>query len=263
MMKSAWDLVAMAAHRTPRQPALVDDRGDRSLTYSELVAEVESVAAGLAARGVRQGTRFATVLPNLFDHCVVALALHRLGAVVALLNFRLKPEDIAALVERTRIEGAVILPDADLATRLRGALPDGAPLLAAGGAASPAEDLAACRAARESAPPYPKLDPEAASMIFFTSGTTGLPKGVLLAHRTHEPRVTWLPTQVGFRGGTHLRSLAIAPLSHAIGYHGIFLSTLAFSGTFHALAPLEPQHALDVIERRQISYLFTLPTILQ
>ena len=142
-------------------------------------------------------------------------------------------------------------------------LPAGAPLLAAGGAAGPAEDLAACRGARESAPPYPALDPEAPSMLFYTSGTTGLPKGVLLAHRTHEPRVTWLPTQVGFRGGTHLRSLAIAPLSHAIGYHGIFLSTLAFSGTFHALSPLEPSHALDVIERHAINYLFTLPTILQ
>ena len=135
MMKSAWDLVAMAAHRTPRQLALVDDRSDRRLTYAELVDEVESIAAGLAARGVGPGTRFATALPNLYDHCLVALALHRLGAVVALLNFRLKAEDIAALVERTRIEGAVILPDPDLAARLRAVLPAGAPLLAAGGAA--------------------------------------------------------------------------------------------------------------------------------
>ena len=263
MMKSAWDLVAMAAHRTPRQLALVDDRGDRRLTYAELVEEVESIAAGLAARGVKPGTRFATALPNLFDHCLVALALHRLGAVVALLNFRLKADDIAALVERTRIEGAVILPDPELASRLRAVLPAAAPLLAAGGAAGAAEDLAACRGARESAPPYPELDPEAPSMIFFTSGTTGLPKGVALAHRTHEPRVTWLPTQIGFRGGTHLRSLAISPLSHAIGYHGIFLSTLAFNGTFYALSPLEPSRALDVIERDTINYLFTLPTILQ
>ncbi|HEX2464000.1 MAG TPA: AMP-binding protein, partial [Thermoanaerobaculia bacterium] len=232
-------------------------------TYAELVEEVESIAAGLAARGVKTGTRFATALPNLYDHCLVALALHRLGAVVALLNFRLKAEDIAALVERTRIEGAVILPDPDLAARLRTVLPAGAPLFAAGGAAGAAEDLAACRGARASAPPYPSLDPEAPSMLFYTSGTTGLPKGVLLAHRTHEPRVTWLPTQVGFRGGTHLRSLAIAPLSHAIGYHGIFLSTLAFSGTFYALSPLEPSRALDVIERNAINYLFTLPTILQ
>jgi acyl-CoA synthetase (AMP-forming)/AMP-acid ligase II len=263
MMKSAWDLVAMAAHRTPRQLALVDDRSDRRLTYGELVVEVESIAAGLAARGVKAGSRFATALPNLYDHCLLALALHRLGAVVALLNFRLKPDDIATLFERTRIEGAMIVPDADLASRLRSALPRGAPLIAAGAAAGPAEAFASCRGARESAPAYPALEPEEPSMIFFTSGTTGLPKGVLLAHRAHEPRVTWLPTQVGFRGGTHLRSLAIAPMSHAIGYHGIFLSTLAFNGTYYALSPLEPAHALDVIERNAINYLFSLPTILQ
>jgi acyl-CoA synthetase (AMP-forming)/AMP-acid ligase II len=262
MMKSAWDLVAMAAHRGPDRLALLDDKSDRRLTYRELVAEVEAVAAGLAQRGVRPGTRFATVLPNLYDHCLVALALHRLGAVVALLGFRLKPEEIAALIERTRIGGAVILPDDELAARVRAALPDGAPLLAAGRAAGPAEALSACRAAASQAPPYPALEPEAPSMIFYTSGTTGLPKGVVLAHRTHEPRVEWLATMVGFHSRDQ-RSLAIAPLSHAIGYHGIFLSTLATGGAFHALAQLEPGGALDAIERHAINYLFTLPTILQ
>ena len=262
-MKSAWDLVAMAAHRTPRQLALVDDRSDRRSTYGELVREVEAIAAGLARRGVAAGTRFATALPNLYDHCLVLLALHRLGAVPALLNFRLKPEEIAALVERTRIGGAVILPDEALAARLRAVLPADAPLLSVGRAAAPAEDLAGCRESPERAPAYPAPEPEAPSMIFYTSGTTGLPKGVLLAHRTHEPRVTWLAAMAGVHGGAHLRSLAIAPLSHAIGYHGIFLWTLASSGTFHALSPLEPAGALDTIEHHRIGYLFTLPTILQ
>jgi acyl-coenzyme A synthetase/AMP-(fatty) acid ligase len=75
--------------------------------------------------------------------------------------------------------------------------------------------------------------------------------------------VVWLATMLGYQGGGRQRSLAIAPLSHAIGYHGIFLSTLATGGTFHALAPLEPAGALDMIERHSINYLFTLPTILQ
>ncbi|HVR27903.1 MAG TPA: AMP-binding protein, partial [Thermoanaerobaculia bacterium] len=58
-------------------------------------------------------------------------------------------------------------------------------------------------------------------------------------------------------------ALAISPLSHAIGYHGIFLATLAFGGTFHTLSPIDGAHAIDVIERRSINYLFTLPTILR
>ena len=51
-MKTAYDLVWIAGERTPDHLALVDDRTDRKLTYRQLLAEVDAVAAGLAARGV-------------------------------------------------------------------------------------------------------------------------------------------------------------------------------------------------------------------
>ena len=139
MMKSAWDLVAMAAHRTPRQLALVDDRSERRLTYAELVDEVESIAAGLAARGVRTAARGSRPCCRTSS----TTAWSRWRSTVSARWSRSSTSGSSrrtsrALVERTRIAGAVILPDADLAARLRGVLPDGAPLLAAGGAAGPA-----------------------------------------------------------------------------------------------------------------------------
>ena len=89
-MLSTFDLVWMAAERAPNHLAIVDDRTDRRLTFSQLMEEIELVAAGLAARHIRSGMRVATVLPSTFDHCIALLALSRLGAVPALINFRLR-----------------------------------------------------------------------------------------------------------------------------------------------------------------------------
>ncbi|MDE0335777.1 MAG: AMP-binding protein, partial [Defluviicoccus sp.] len=95
-MQTAFDLIWLSAERTPDHPALVDDASVRSLTYRELIDEIETVAAGLAERGIGPLSRVATALPGSFDHCIVLLALQRLAAVPMLLNNRLKPEEIAA-----------------------------------------------------------------------------------------------------------------------------------------------------------------------
>ena len=97
-MKTAYDLVWIASERTPDHLALVDDRTDRKLTYRQLLAEVDVVAAGFAARGIRAGSRVATILPNVLEHCVALLALQRLAAVPALMNARLQPAELAKLV---------------------------------------------------------------------------------------------------------------------------------------------------------------------
>ena len=65
-MLTTYDLVWMAAERAPDHPAIVDDRTVRRLTYRQLMAEIDDVAAGLARRGIGQGTRVATVLPSTF-----------------------------------------------------------------------------------------------------------------------------------------------------------------------------------------------------
>ena len=77
-MQTAYQMVWMSAERTPDHLALIDDLSDRRLTYAELIGEIDIVAAGLFERGIRQGDRVATVLPSLFEHCLLLLALQRL-----------------------------------------------------------------------------------------------------------------------------------------------------------------------------------------
>ena len=55
----------------------------------------------------------------------------------------------------------------------------------------------------------------------------------------------------------------MAPLSHAIGFYGVFLATLAYSGTYYVMSAFNPGAAVDLIERNQITYLFGVPTMYQ
>ena len=264
-MHSTYDLVWYAAERTPDHPAIVDDRTDRTLTYRELVAEIDAVAAGLAARGVKTGDRFATVLPNLFEHGLIILALNRLGAVPALVNARLTPAEVAQLIEKGDMVGAVILPVEAMDRAVADALPDGAPLLAVGMVPGSVdlegvEDFSLCRGASENLAAFTKPEPEDLAYIFYTSGTTGLPKGVEVPHRTTEPRTTWISPMAGLRIGNHNRILGLAPLSHAIGFYGNFLAALIYNGTYYVMSQFDPGKAIAAIKEHKINFVFTVPT---
>jgi acyl-CoA synthetase (AMP-forming)/AMP-acid ligase II len=260
-MQTMYDLVWMQAERTPEALALADDRSQRRLTYRQLIAEVEAIAAGFATRGVGPGTRIATCLPNLFEHGLAVLALQRLAAVPALINPRLGAEDIARLIEAGAMAGAIIHRGAALARAVGEVLPKGALFLAVGGAADGPEDFANCRGDPARLPPVPAPDPQAPCIIFHTSGTTGLPKGVVLAHRTSEARVVWLSTQAGLRHGPHNRALGFMPLAHVIGFYGVFLASLAYGGSYHTMSAFDPAAAVDLIEERGITYVFAAPTL--
>jgi 2-furoate---CoA ligase len=259
--RTAFDLVWLSADRTPDHTALVDDRTDRKLTYRALVAEIERIAAGLAKRGIGAGDIVGTVLGNHWEHALVTLACSRLGAVPALLNARLPAKDIAELVRFAEMKGAVVLADPQMVEAVANALPDADALFTVGGAIDPATDFAECRADAKALPPFRVTDPEATAFLFYTSGTTGLPKGVMIPQRAVEHRVVWLATQGGLRHGNHTRALAFMPLSHAIGYFGVFLVTLAFGGTVYLQTAFNPVEANDIVADAGITYCFAVPTL--
>ena len=260
-MQTMYDLVWMQAERTPDALALADDISERSFTYRQLIEEVEAIAAGLAARGVGAGTRIATCLPNVLEHGICILALQRLAAVPALINPRLKAQDAGRLIEAGEMAGAIIHADKMLAQTVGDALPQDALFLAVGGAAGAAEGFEGCRGDPARLPPIPAPDPEAPCIIFYTSGTTGLPKGVVLAHRTSEHRIVWLSTQAGLRHGPHNKALGFMPISHAIGFYGVFLVSLAYGGSYHVMSAFDPAAAIELIEKRGITYIFAAPTL--
>ena len=178
-MQTVWDHIRLATDRTPGNIAVVDDQSGRQLTYADLVAEVESTAAGLRAAGLRRGQRFATALPNVLEQIFALLALHRLGTVVCIINPRLKPEEAAQLMHDAGAAGVVCLPDAEILAAGRDALPQDAPVLAVGERVEGVSPFESCRADANDLPDWTPPNPEDIAFVLYTSGTTGLPKGVM------------------------------------------------------------------------------------
>ncbi len=262
-MQTVHDLLRLAARRAPRQLAIADDRSGRKLAYAELVAEIERIAAGFGARGIGAGSFVATCLPNLYEHALALLALERLGAVPALINARLKPEDVGELIRQGGMSAALVLADRSAVAAVRAALPAGAPIVTVGPRESAGDgviDFASLAAGPATLAPYRRPSPEATAFVFHTSGTTGLPKGVEIPHRAAEARLLYMSTQCGMTHGTHNRVLGLMPLFHVVGFYSVLLGALAFDGTYYVCSAFDPAKAVETIERQGITLVYGTPT---
>lgn len=95
--------------------------------------------------------------------------------------------------------------------------------------------------------------------MFYTSGTTGLPKGVVVPHRATGPRVEQQFTLCGLRPGTHNRFIGHMPLCHAIGYHLVFLAALSTGASYHLLSSFDATRVVAVVEAERITHLWGSP----
>ncbi|MGW2921427.1 class I adenylate-forming enzyme family protein [Streptomyces angustmyceticus] len=182
-----WDLVAWRAARSPGATALVQGaasaRHERRITFGALHDRAERVAAGLYERGVRPGTRVVWQLPTRIETVLLSLALARIGAVQSPVVPLYRDHEVDQVLRRT---GAAFLAvpgvlrgfdHGAMARRLAARLPGPLTVLDAY-ATFPDADPAVL--------PPPPADADEVRWIYWTSGTTAGPKGVL--HTDHSLR---------------------------------------------------------------------------
>jgi acyl-CoA synthetase (AMP-forming)/AMP-acid ligase II len=178
----AYAILTANALRTPDKVALTYC-GERSFTYAELDHRVDQVSHALLAAGVTPGTRVASLMNETLHVAEVYLAQMKIGSVVAALNPYWAEETLAQVVEHSRCTAFVY--DAtveELIGRIRPSLPGVKLWLKVGGAAADAVDVDALAAeAPGTAPPLGGYGDDLLA-LFYTSGTTGLPKAVMHTH---------------------------------------------------------------------------------
>ena len=256
-------------HRFAERPALHDPASGRRWSYRQLGADVERLAAGLAAGGVGAGDVIAFQLPNRPEFVLLWLAAQRLGAIAAPFNYRLAAGETAYVLDDSA--PAVYVHDGELAALAADALARAshAPglVVAVGEEAEPlpgGERFAALLEHGADPAPGPPGGGSAydETTRLYTSGTTGMPKGVSLngvveALSAHD-------VIMHFPLAPEDRTLNMTPWFHRGGlYSGGPNPVLYVGAEAVALRQFDPAVVLDWVERHGLTFLIGAPTNLK
>jgi long-chain acyl-CoA synthetase len=231
--------------------------GGRTRTYAQVIERVARLANGLRAQGAGPGDRIALLALNSDAHYEAYYAILWAGCIVVPCNTRWTlPEHMAAFVD---CEPALILIDENF-RELAGALPDDlkARTVALGGddrAKTNTEQLIAA------SPPMPEQssDGNAPAAVFYTGGTTGKSKGVVLSH--DNLIVNFLATMAVEPYGGDCVYLHVAPMFHLADATMVFGLT-SISGTHVFVPRFDPASVVDAIAKHGINTLVLVPTMI-
>ncbi|MDP5181641.1 AMP-binding protein [Blastococcus sp. BMG 814] len=220
-------LLRAAVDAHPEAEALAELGGER-LSYRQLWARATRVAGGLRAAGVQPGDRVANRLGNGSDWVLAFWGTLLAGAVVVPVNTRFAEPEVRYVVEDSGA-AVVVEPGAPL--------PDGEPLAVTDQGHT---DLAG---------------------IFYTSGTTGFPKGAMTTHENFLSNVETCLRCLGLPRDEPLSTLISVPLFHVTGCNSQLLVVTAVAGRAVVMPVFEVGAFLRAIEEERISVLTTVPAI--
>jgi acyl-CoA synthetase (AMP-forming)/AMP-acid ligase II len=168
------------------KPALIDAASGRTITYRQLFESVHRVAAGLSARGLSKGDVFAIYSPNLPEYAVAFHAVSLIGGTLTTLNPLYNVEEAAHQLKDANAKYLLTVPALLDKATAAAAHANVEEIFVFGDAegATPFAALYATKGASEGqGVPHAEIDPHADVVVLpYSSGTTGLPKGVMLTH---------------------------------------------------------------------------------
>ena len=252
--------------------AVVD--GELSLTYAELLEEARAFGAGLVALGAEPGDRVAIWAPNSLRWIISLLGLFHAGAVLVPINTRFKGAEAAPILERTSAKVLVTVTDflgtdhLAMLSEVDAKLPDLEHVVVIDGPVPPTasswDDLHATvtpDARAEVERRAAAIGPDDPSDILFTSGTTGIPKGVVQTHaRTLLVATDWV-AMTGLTAGD--RYLMVNPYFHMFGLKAGILASVAAGATMLPEPVFDIDRALARVADEAVTVLPGAPTIYQ
>ncbi len=249
-------LIAHHARFRPDETAVVV--GDERLTWQEFHARVERCGRRLRALGVAPGDRVATLLPNCRELLEVCWAVPSMGAVLVPLSPLLMPAGLASLL---RDSGARCLVTQRSMTALLDPVRAEIPNLAAervlliDGAAGDYADFAAAPPAEARALPV-RVEQDALFNIMYTSGTTGLPKGIM---HTHFVRAMYGTL---FASAWRMSPESVVLHAGAIVFNGAFVTLMPcfYLGARYVLQrQFDAAETIEIIERERVTHIMLVP----
>jgi acyl-CoA synthetase (AMP-forming)/AMP-acid ligase II len=255
--QSLTSFVLAGADERGDKPALVDGLTGRTLSYRELVRDVRRVGCGLRLRGVRKGDVLAMCCPNSPDFAVAYYAALSVGAVVTTISPMATPADVAGQLEHSRARWLITMPELLEKSALAVAVAGIEEVFVFG----TAEDATPFAALRHEHGPSDQVAVSAddVAVLPYSSGTTGLPKGVVLTHRALVASVCG--TRPAHRVGPEDVVVAVLPFFHIYGMQVTMNLALAAGATVVTTPRFELESFLRIVQDRRVTRADLVPPI--
>lgn len=253
--KSIWGMVADAAARNPEGEALVC--GYSRMDWRGVAQRSQAIAAGFGKLGLQRGDRVAVLLGNRIEFVLTMFAAAHAGLVTVLLSTRQQKPEIAYVL--TDCGAKLLIHEAALAGRVPDArdVPDLAFRVAIDDDPSVSRFSELADNAPAAAPV--EVGEEDTAMILYTSGTTGKPKGAMLAH------CTIIHSSMVFVSCLKLtaadRSIAAVPLGHVTGVVANITTMLRCAGALIIMPEFKAAEYLKVAARERVTYTVMVPAM--
>lgn len=235
-------LLLRSARWLPERPALaVGKRPVR--TYREMASRVAKISSGFRDKfNLRRGDRVALAMKNCPEFYEVLFACWHAGLTAVPMNAKLHPKEFAYILENSGAKLCFVTPD------LEAAVPGGVAV----------EQIATF--SEEAAAPA-DVEPDDVAWLFYTSGTTGVPKGAMLTHRN-----MLFQTQAYFADIDKLNpgdtALHPAPLSHGSGLYGLPHFAAGAVNVIPESGHFEPAEIFELLEHWPNASFFAAPTMI-
>jgi fatty-acyl-CoA synthase len=242
----------------PEQAAISVDGVD--VSWADMDEAVARLAGGLTQRGIEPGDRVGILAANSVEFCQLALAIMHAGAILVPLNIRLAPPELGLILEHSGCRAVAY--DQALEGLYAGAGRPALdpPLTISLDGIAEAEVPFTELAAGEPIGCEPRGQDDVA-VLGYTSGTTGLPKGVMLTHENLAAAA--LQTAMAENSTGERRTLLCVPLAFTGGIVNNFVMTYAVGGTLVLEPGFDPDRVIRLLERERITTLFAVPVMWQ
>ena len=251
------DLLLHTAEKYPDKEALV--YGENRQTYGQLAARVQRLAGSLRQLGLQEGDRVGLLLYNSDCAYEALLATALSGLVFVPLNFMLNSRELATIIDHAGVRAIATEPELHAALApVLAQLPLVEHVIGLGeieGATADFETLV-----REGQPQSFSVDESQLFGLMYTSGTTGLPKGVMLSHANIATHARHMVRD--YEIGRESRGFIVLPYFVGASLNGIGLPCIERGGTVVVLRRFTPEGFLQIVAQEQITHVQVVPTLI-
>ena len=247
------------ADRWPDKPALIDGPTGRSYTYRQLVGAIQKVAGGLAARGFRKGDVFAVFSPNLPEYVIAFYGVVSVGGVITTINPLYKKQELAHQLKDAGARYIITIPQF-LDTARAAAAEAGLEEVFVFGEAEGATPFRDLLQHDHEAPDVDIDAQEDLAVLPYSSGTTGLPKGVMLTHYNLVANIAQTLAVEKLKSDEVL--IGILPFYHIYGMVVVMSMALERGCTIVTMPRFDLEQFLQLMQDYEVTTAFLVPPII-